>query len=375
VVLFQATGIHWPRTMRPTCHARGFTWAVLVGLIACRHAALPNRGLERPLPATRGPELAASWLHSCAIRCNGQVWCWGAARYLGQADDAERRVPVEVAVSGARAIVAGRDRTCAIVGDERSVVCWGPLPFRGGADPRLPRSTSTAPAEVGLKWATELSLDRWDSCAILGYGGSSGRGSPAVCWGQDTGIGWEHLTGFYWPSAPVEHFSTSYVGRCTQHAGGRLDCWTDNPELERLNHTLATYPITGALALGPHGFCRITAQRRVACSRGPDQVLVVDDPRLADITSLHVGRVGFCAVDARGSVHCWDHRRDNAALLRRVPFEHPVRAISLGWNHGCGVTTSGEILCWGANRHGQLGDGTVDDSVIPVPVAFPEQCS
>lgn len=365
--LFQAAGIHWPRIMRTMFHARGFAWAVVVGLIACRHVALPNRGLERPLPAVRGPELATSWLHSCAIRCNGQVWCWGVARYLGQADDAERGLPVQVAVSGARAIVAGKDRTCAIVGDEGSVVCWGPLPLRGGPDPRLPRSTSTAPAEVGVKWARELSLDQWDSCAIRGD-------SRAVCWGQDTGVGMQHLTGFYWPSSPVEHFSTSYVGRCMQYAGGRLECWTDNPELNRLEQTVAAYPITEALALGPHGFCQITAERRVACSRGPGQVLVVDEPRLADITSLHVGGVGFCAVDAQGSVYCWDHRRDNAALLRQVRFEHPVRAISLGYHHGCGVTTSGEILCWGSNRRGLLGDGTVDDSVIPVPVAFPEQC-
>jgi len=352
----------------------------VLGLIACRHAAPPNRGRERSLPAARGSELTAGWHHSCAIRCDGQVWCWGAARFLGQADDAEQRFPVEVALSGARSIAAGIDRTCAIVGDEGSVVCWG-SPSRGLPDLRLPRSTSRAPAEVGVRGATELSVGRWDSCAILGPGvaggDSSEGGSGAMCWGV-AGMGKELRPGIFAPFYPVEHFNASFWGSCAQNAGGlqQLECWSEVPAIEGLNQTSAAFPIAGALALGPRGFCRITAERRVACSRGPGQVRVIDEPRLADIISLHVGLKEFCAVDARGAVHCWDHPRGDggAVELRRVPFEHPVRAISLGWYHGCGVTTGGEVLCWGSNRHGQLGDGTIEDSAIPVPVVFPGQC-
>lgn len=228
-----------------------------------------------------------------------------------------------------------------------------------------------------MKGATELSLRQWDSCAILGHRGSGvgSLGSRSVCWGV-SGIGRELRPGFYEPPYPVEHFNASYWGRCAQYPAGRLECWSDLPALAGVDRTVAAHPITEALALGPHGFCRITAERRVACSRGSGQVLAVDDPRLADITSLHVSLEEFCAVDAQGAVHCWDHLRDDGGEveLRRVPFEHPVRAIGLGWGHGCGVTTGGEILCWGANKYGQLGDGTVNDSAIPVSVAFPEQC-
>ncbi len=42
--------------------------------------------------------------------------------------------------------------------------------------------------------------------------------------------------------------------------------------------------------------------------------------------------------------------------------------ISTG-NHGCAVSASGEIRCWGSNRFGQLGDGTQRDSIEPVLVS------
>jgi alpha-tubulin suppressor-like RCC1 family protein len=45
-----------------------------------------------------------------------------------------------------------------------------------------------------------------------------------------------------------------------------------------------------------------------------------------------------------------------------------LRQVSVTWFHTCGVTTTNVAYCWGENRHGQLGNGTTNDSPRPVRV-------
>jgi alpha-tubulin suppressor-like RCC1 family protein len=40
--------------------------------------------------------------------------------------------------------------------------------------------------------------------------------------------------------------------------------------------------------------------------------------------------------------------------------------------HTCGVTASGAAYCWGANREGQLGDGTHTERLVPTAVGAPQ---
>ena len=43
-------------------------------------------------------------------------------------------------------------------------------------------------------------------------------------------------------------------------------------------------------------------------------------------------------------------------------------AVVAGDDHSCALRQGGTISCWGYNGYGQLGDGTYDDSLVPVGV-------
>ncbi|MGI5167243.1 RCC1 domain-containing protein [Spirillospora sp. CA-253888] len=47
-------------------------------------------------------------------------------------------------------------------------------------------------------------------------------------------------------------------------------------------------------------------------------------------------------------------------------------AVAGGGRHSLAVLAGGRVVAWGANDHGQLGDGTVRDSRVPVPVRAPD---
>jgi alpha-tubulin suppressor-like RCC1 family protein len=100
-------------------------------------------------------------------------------------------------------------------------------------------------------------------------------------------------------------------------------------------------------------------------------------PRL-EFRSVSAGRNHTCAGTDLSGVYCWGANDvgqlgNGTTLSSSVPQAVEFSAPGLidafaGSTHSCGLTASGGLFCWGANNTGQLGDGTATPRSTPVPV-------
>ncbi|MEJ2541163.1 MAG: hypothetical protein P8188_14540 [Gemmatimonadota bacterium] len=51
-----------------------------------------------------------------------------------------------------------------------------------------------------------------------------------------------------------------------------------------------------------------------------------------------------------------------------IDLDQAIVDVDVDRYHGCAVTESNEVWCWGTNNWGNLGDGTLDSRVVPRPV-------
>ncbi len=103
--------------------------------------------------------------------------------------------------------------------------------------------------------------------------------------------------------------------------------------------------------------------------------LAESDPRLSAIGAGH----GFSCAIGSSAVYCWganehgqlgDGTTRPSGLPRRVDTGGDVNALAVGAGHACAVVDGGRVLCWGDNRSGQLGDRARGDMwASPVPVS------
>lgn len=129
--------------------------------------------------------LTAGGFHSCGLKNDGTIWCWGLneSGELGLGDSADRATPTQTGCPGGAclggwsAIGAGSFHTCAIRGDGE-LWCWG-----GGLNGQLgvgPLSTedSAVPLRVEVgQWRT-ITGGASHSCGLQSDGG-------LWCWGKN----------------------------------------------------------------------------------------------------------------------------------------------------------------------------------------------
>ena len=102
-------------------------------------------------------------------------------------------------------------------------------------------------------------------------------------------------------------------------------------------------------------------------------------PPLVGVESIASGAKHTCALMTDGSVKCWglndsgqlgNGTTENSAVPVDVAgLGDSVSKIAMGHHHGCAIMeTSGALKCWGFNDYGQLGFGDIGDRSTPVDV-------
>ena len=224
---------------------------------------------------------------------------------------------------------------------------------------------------------SSLSLGSNHSCAVASTGG-------VKCWGYGT------------------------YGQLGNNASGAFSERTTPVDVHTSSSSSTALSGVSAIALGSQSSCALTTAGGVKCWGANNYGQLGDGTQsnrstpldvrtssssstaLSGVTAIDIGGFHSCAVTATGGVKCWGWSGDgqlgdgssgdttkstspvdvHTSSTSNTPLSG-VKAIALGYEHSCALTTAGGVKCWGDNNSGQLGNGSSGssaDRTTPVDV-------
>ena len=393
------------RAQRRTRHAAGalwlLAWLILVPAAGMAQQTLPMLGDVQ--------QIAAGAWHTCALKQSGAVFCWGRndRGQLGDGSTADRLLPVQVVGldAGVIAIAAGESHSCAAM-DDGSVRCWGAnqLGQLGNGETSFAAVSTPVPV-AGLGSVRTLSLGDAFSCALR-------TDDSLWCWG-DSSFGQIARADGQYPTASqiasgVSAVSTGDAHTCLLLTSGPLRCvgyalfgqlgrGLEDPPLgsASIQDVVGLQSGVSGIGLGRNHSCATLQSGGLLCWGNNEQgqigsgssALRFNLPQpvggLSGIQQQVVGGFDFsCALDADGGVACWGANgvgQVGSGLETQIhplptavqSLPGPVQALSAGYQHVCALSIENRVLCWGDNRFGQIGDGSVGllQQASPVEVA------
>jgi alpha-tubulin suppressor-like RCC1 family protein len=280
-------------------------------------------------------QLATGGRHACVVTSSGGVQCWGN-NFLGQLGDGTQIISYPFRREAANDVVGLTSGVSAVA-------------VSRGFDAHCDASSFCTPAHVG------------HSCAVTVAGG-------VKCWGENNfgqlgdGTNTRRLTPVDVIGLPAAAVSVAagWYHTCAVLTGGALHCWgrNDSGELGDGTTTLRFVPavVSGLesgvveVTAGPSFTCAITSTAGAKCwgvnQRGQLGDGTTTDRRTpVDVTSL---TSGVAHITAGGT---------------------PPQGVAAEYGgHTCAATTAGGVKCWGFNRTGQLGEGSLVDHLTPFDV-------
>ena len=314
---------------------------------------------------------------------SGDARCWGAnydGQVLGDREDMNGNTVTEVLQPtkpdipgvGLRTIESHSQHTCGITTND-DLYCWGFNWLAAGGSLSSSSQEAFPPTQYTLGGSTSVrSVDTGTvhTCAEDGSGtlwcfGTRAFGSIGDGGGQTfTYASPSKVTGFANGFIQVESggmdtnkggdgASISHDFSCAIDQGGAAKCWGTDASGELGNKANANTS-TGNAAVD-----------------APVQV----DGLSQDVTDLALGGSHACAIQ-NGDVICWGdneygqigdgtNTQRNAPVSVAMPSGKTPVDVEAGYFHTCALMADDSVACWGRNSDGQLGDGSTDDTSSP----------
>jgi alpha-tubulin suppressor-like RCC1 family protein len=335
-----------------------------------------------PVPVLGGLSFTALGVnaeHNCGLTATGDAYCWGfntlAELGIGTTSGPERCGPgrfpcssVPMPVVGSLSFIAvgagvANSHTCGLTA-EGTAYCWGGNLY-GQLGDGTTAGNETCYSGFGLHPCSTIPVAVVGSLSFVSVSAGAGHtcGLTVVgavyCWGLNgngqLGDGTTTNRSVPVPVAGGLTFtavSAGFAHTCGVSGSGAAYCWGANND--------------GKIGDG-------TTHER------PMPVPVVGG---LSFTSVSAGGNSTCGVTTLGRAYCWGQNTegqlgDGTTQDRSTPMpvvgDLSFTSLSAGGpEHVCGLTASGVAYCWGSNRFGQLGDGTTNNSTVPVRVASNE---
>ncbi|MDY0004206.1 MAG: hypothetical protein RBU30_23100 [Polyangia bacterium] len=305
----------------------------------------------------RAVKVALGAGHSCALTADETVWCWGgnAQGQLGDGSLVDRPLPVLVEqFEHAVDLGAGESHTCAAT-SALGAFCWGRNAEGQLGNGELLDRHAPVPVAVGggLTWARGVACGARHSCAV-------GGDDSVFCWGRNTS-----------GQLGTGNYEDSLVPRAVASGGGLAGARLLTTGAE---HSCAL-DLLGALWCWGKG-----GQRRLGDGGSQNRTTPVAVMTVGEARDVAAGGAHSCAVNVSGGLYCWGSGTDGQlGITSTPPQSNPVLAagisgggrVAAGSLHSCAILEDRSAWCWGAGAEGQLGHSISTGSATAVPVTDP----
>lgn len=105
------------------------------------------------------------------------------------------------------------------------------------------------------------------------------------------------------------------------------------------------------ISKGGNQICAVTSDNELICSTSSAAARLEPPESVGELMQVEVGDAHACGLSLSGEAICWG---DNNFGQLDAPASTVFVSIDAGWNHTCGTTAEFETVCWGLADNGRL---------------------